>query len=342
MSHAIYIGRFRPFHNGHLSSITQAFSDLSLDKMTILVGSCNRHRSPKNPFVFEEVQTMILSSLPTELISKVEVKSLYDHSSNDVWATEVRDRTKGATHIVGFNKDESSFYLKLFPELKNYEPVPIALHGTPLSARDVRIHYFNGDLFRGSNVAVRLPQGTIQFLEEWRRTEHFEDIRAEHVSAVREEQKFANYPYEGHLNIACADNVVTCAGHVLLGVRKHNPGKGCYALPGGHKADNETFLTAALRELYEETNIKVPEKVLRGSIVDEKMFDDPTRSYPHTRITMAYHIDIALDNNNKLPRVTPADDLESVAWVPMSEVREHQHLMYDDHYQIVQHFTGIY
>ncbi|CAL9999989.1 cytidyltransferase [Vibrio phage D484] len=342
MSHAIYIGRFRPFHNGHLSSIIEAFNALNLDKMTVLIGSCNRHRSPKNPFVFEEVREMIQRSLPEAIANKVVIKSLYDHSNNDVWATEVREKARGATHIVGFDKDASSFYLKMFPELKSFEPTPTQIGDGVLSASFIRDLYFREVLLHKARATTILPTGTIEVLDEWTLTEAFADIQAEYNKANEEILKFADYPYKDHLNIACADNVVTCAGHVLLGVRKNNPGKGCLAIPGGHKSEHETFFDAALRELDEETNIKVPEKVLRGSLKAEKMFDDPTRSYPHTRITMAYHIDIETDANGKFPRIKAGDDLESVHWVPLSEVRELQHKMYDDHYQIIQHFTGIY
>jgi len=340
--HAIFIGRFRPFHNGHLYNVIDSFKQLNLEQMTILVGSCNRHRSVKNPFVFEEVKEMIQLSLPSDLVERVNIKPLYDHSNDDVWATEVREKANGATHIVGYNKDESSFYLKMFPELRVYEPKPTLIHGKILNASDVRKMYFSEVLLTNRAVLSILPRGTIQVLDEWVLTQEFNDMQAEFNKANEEIAKFADYPYKGHLNIACSDNVVTCAGHVLLGVRKHNPGKGCYALPGGHKAEDETFLTAALRELNEETNIKVPDKVLIGSIKGEKMFDNPTRSYPHTRITMAYHIDIDTDVNGKFPRIKAADDIESVHWVPLSKVRELQHLLYDDHYQIIQHFTGIY
>jgi 8-oxo-dGTP diphosphatase len=43
---------------------------------------------------------------------------------------------------------------------------------------------------------------------------------------------------------------------VLLIKRRNIPFKGMYALPGGFVEKNEGFEDAALRELYEETNIK--------------------------------------------------------------------------------------
>lgn len=336
--HAIYIGRFRPLHHGHYSAIIQAFTELELDKLTILVGSSNRHRSPKNPFTFDEVRIMIENSLP-EYADKIEVKPLFDHAKNCNWQADVRSKSVGATHIIGHNKDESSYYLNLFPELKQFECEPVYIGHVKLSATLIRELLFNDKLFDNPCAALT-PLGTYNFLKEWVKTEFFDEMLAETKSAEREVAKFVDYPYKDHLNIACADNVVTCAGHVLLTRRKFNPGKNCLAIPGGHKSEHETFLDAALRELHEETKIKLPENVLRGSIVGEKMFDDPRRSYPHTRITMAYHIDVKPNPNGSLPRVTAADDAVWAGWVSLHELNDLQSEMYDDHYQIIQHFVG--
>ncbi|AUR85903.1 hypothetical protein NVP1081O_168 [Vibrio phage 1.081.O._10N.286.52.C2] len=338
---AIFIGRFRPFHRGHLSAITQAFAELNLDRMTILVGSSNRHRSPKNPFNFDEVFEMMTASIPKELLNKIHFAPLSDHAKDDAWAAQVRERGNHATHIVGYDKDESSYYLKMFPEMKLFQPVPWSLHHTLVNATDVRNLYFDDYLFNCNGLINMLPQGTIDFLDKWRSTEHFDLMKAEYESSLREVEKLSVYPYKDHLNIACADNVVICAGHVLLVERKFSPGKGCLAIPGGHKSEHETFLTAAVRELQEETSIKVPEKALRGSVVGEKMFDDPKRSFPHTRISMAYHYDIKLNPDGTLPKVTAGDDAMSARWYTLSDVTAMQSNIYDDHYQIIQHFTGI-
>jgi len=44
---------------------------------------------------------------------------------------------------------------------------------------------------------------------------------------------------------------------VLLIQRKHEPCKGCWAFPGGFMNINETLEAAAMRELQEETGLKV-------------------------------------------------------------------------------------
>ncbi|QNJ54553.1 nicotinamide-nucleotide adenylyltransferase NadM family/ ADP-ribose pyrophosphatase [Vibrio phage vB_ValM_R10Z] len=341
MSHAIFIGRFRPFHNGHLSAITQAFESLNLDKMTILIGSSNRHRSVKNPFTFEEVRDMMGIALPDDIRGKVRFVPLGDYAKDDVWQSNVRFHAKGATHIVGYDKDESSYYLKLFPELKLFQPEPVTMYNKVISATDFRELYFSEVLLNHPVMSGLIPKQTMMFLDRWSKTENFAEMKAEYDKSVEEIGKFLDYPYKGHLNIACADSVVMCAGHVLLVERKFNPGKGCLALPGGHKHEKETFLTAAIRELQEETNIKVPEKVLRGSLKGEKMFDNPNRSYPHTRITMAYHFKVQPNPDNTFPKVKPADDAVSAKWYSLSEVMDMQERLYDDHLQIIQYFTGI-
>lgn len=340
MSNAIFIGRFRPFHIGHLSAILQAFEHCPIQSMTILIGSSNRHRSVRNPFTSDEVIEMINTSLPEHIKSRVSYAQIGDHSNDEVWQSEVRKCAENATHLVGYDKDESSYYLKLFPELKLYQPTPYSIGNRILNGTDFRKLYFEQELF-SSTYVQHLPSGTINFLDKWASTHTYDDMQQEYRSSIDELNKFKDYPYEGHLNIACADSVVVCAGHVLLVERKYSPGKGCLALPGGHKHEKETFLDAAIRELQEETCIKVPEKVLRGSVVEGSMFDNPNRSYPHTRITMGYCIHISPNPDNTFPRVRAADDALSAKWYALNEVRDMQQRMYDDHYQIIQYFTGI-
>lgn len=99
---------------------------------------------------------------------------------------------------------------------------------------------------------------------------------------------------------------------------------------------NETLEDGMIRELREETKIKVPDPVLRGSIVNVRTFDDPNRSTIGRVITQAFHI--KLTDRIELPKIKGSDDAEKAKWVPISDLRED--MMFDDHYHIIQYFIG--
>jgi bifunctional NMN adenylyltransferase/nudix hydrolase len=85
-----------------------------------------------------------------------------------------------------------------------------------------------------------------------------------------------------------------------------------------------------IRELREETGIKVPEPVLLGSITHNMVFDSIERSTRGRTITHAFRIDL---ESTELPKVKGADDAEKAKWVPVSEVKSE--LCYDDHFDIM-------
>jgi bifunctional NMN adenylyltransferase/nudix hydrolase len=91
-----------------------------------------------------------------------------------------------------------------------------------------------------------------------------------------------------------------------------------------------------LKELQEETRIKVPEAVLRGSIKSHREFDNPTRSLRGRVITHAYHI--ALDEKT-LPKVKGGSDALSAVWLPLGQIKRDQ--MFEDHFDIIETMVGV-
>jgi 8-oxo-dGTP diphosphatase len=72
--------------------------------------------------------------------------------------------------------------------------------------------------------------------------------------------------------------------HVLLIKRKNPPYRGCWAFPGGFIDENETTKECALRELEEETGIRLNEDNLRLLLVA----DDPKRDPRKRVISIVY------------------------------------------------------
>jgi bifunctional NMN adenylyltransferase/nudix hydrolase len=125
---------------------------------------------------------------------------------------------------------------------------------------------------------------------------------------------------------------------VLMIKRRAEPGKNLMALPGGYvnAQTDKSVMDAAIRELREETMIKVPEPVLRGSIVRSKVYDAVDRSPRGRIITHAFLIQLP---DGELPRVKGSDDAVKAKWIPISEVRSEE--CFEDHYEILNDLIGL-
>jgi bifunctional NMN adenylyltransferase/nudix hydrolase len=232
--------------------------------------------------------------------------------------------------LYGSNKDSTSFYLELFPAWKlSITPVEVQVDAT-----EIRELYFKGHQtahFLHDHPHVSL--GTIEAMKEFKFNP---DLQEEYEYYKKEGANFAGYPYPSCLNVSCGDSVVVVNGKVLMVRRKKVPGKGCIALPGGHKENNETYVDAAIRELIEEAQIGVSKDLLYDNIVGCQVFDDPNRSEgPLTRITVGVLIDLSsLFEGDAKPEVFANDDAMEVLWVDLEELYQMANV-YDDHAKIV-------
>ena len=130
--------------------------------------------------------------------------------------------------------------------------------------------------------------------------------------------------------------VVVQSGHILLIERRARPGRGLWALPGGFLDPGETLEDACLRELREETRLKVPAPVLCGSIRERRVFDAPHRPERGCAITRAYQIELA--PALELPKVKGGDDARNAFWLPLAQLEPER--LFEDHYLIIQAMLG--
>ena len=64
MTTGLFVGRFQPFHKGHLETVKFALK--SVDKLVIVVGSAQKSHEMRNPFTAGERIMMIKASLDAE------------------------------------------------------------------------------------------------------------------------------------------------------------------------------------------------------------------------------------------------------------------------------------
>lgn len=330
----VLIGRFQPFHNAHLEIIKRATA--LTDNLVIITGSANQPRTYKNPFTSTEREQMIKAATGG-LTLKIHIESNPDTIYNDqAWAVRIqsivsRYRILGTrTAIIGHKKDDSSFYLDMFPQWEYVDVEEIE----PLSAVNIRDLYFRRDANMNFIKAV-VPQTTFVYLDAFKDTPEYEQIIKEREFVENYKKQYASLPYPPIFSTA--DTVVIQSGHVLLIKRRAEPGKGLWAMPGGYVNANtdKSVEDAAIRELREETMIKVPAPVLRGNIVRSKVFDAIDRSPRGRIITHAFFIQLP---DGELPKVKGSDDAEKARWVPIADIKPEE--CFEDHYEILQHFLG--
>lgn len=340
----VFIGRFQPVHFGHLFIIRQALRRVRF--LTILVGSAEIPRSYFNPFSFDERKEMILSCLTEEERAHVLIQPLVDMTYNDgAWVTQVQERAAVAQRaffheqidpsriaLVGHQKDGSSFYLKMFPQ---WAEIGLPNHHD-ISATPIREFYFaKSALFKAfeEEIPNTVPPQVAEFMREFSFTADYANLVEEYEYVAKYKRQFEGLAYPPIFQTV--DAVVVQSGHILLVKRKSRPGKGLWALPGGFLNASERVQDAVYRELREETKIRVPEPVLRGSTVTSRLFDDVHRSARGRTLTHAFLIKLP---DGPLPKVKGADDAEKAKWVPLSEVT--RNAMFEDHYAIIAHLTA--
>jgi bifunctional NMN adenylyltransferase/nudix hydrolase len=169
-----------------------------------------------------------------------------------------------------------------------------------------------------------------QFLQKFMSTDSYKNILEEYKFVLDYKASWQSAPYPP--TFVTVDACVVQSGHVLLVRRGARPGKGQWAMPGGFINQNERINHAVLRELREETQLRVPEPVLRGSIVDQEVFDDPNRSSRGRTITHCFLI--KLRDDTALPKVKGSDDADKAKWIPISELRPED--FFEDHFHMLQ------
>lgn len=362
--YGVFIGRFQPLHNAHHSVILQALEEV--ETLIILIGSAKSTQDIKNPFSFEERAEMIAASLGEKvtytyglsgLTCEHKKKQIYfvpirDYFYNEnMWIAEVQrcigDITKGdpSVALYGSYKDSSSYYVNLFPQY-DFRP---ASTKSGLNATDIRNALFEQPLVttgwsdrKYSPWYMEVPSQVADWIKNKflhapdagnGLSERYLSLKAEYQFIKDYKATWANTPHP--VTFVTTDAVVIKSGHVLLIERKMEPGKGLKALPGGFLAKDKTIEDSMLKELKEETRIKVDKLELRRSIVDQRVFDYPGRDARGRTITHAYAIDLG---SGELPEVRGADDAKKALWVPLIDAIQNEKSFYSDHWHIIYYF----
>ena len=83
----LYIGRFQPFHFGHLDAIKFALSQV--ENLWIGIGSSNKSNEKRNPFTADERKEMIISSLDDVTKKRIQIYYIPDVDDHEKWTYHI-------------------------------------------------------------------------------------------------------------------------------------------------------------------------------------------------------------------------------------------------------------
>lgn len=169
----VYIGRFQPFHLAHMQTIKIALQQSQY--VILALGSAQNERNTKNPFLASEREQMILSNFSEADQKRIKFVHVIDVYNDTKWVELVKSLVNAIVletdkiGLIGHFKDDSSYYLKLFPE---WQMVELDSLVGSISATPLREAYYRGEVYQ-----VEFPLGTAEFLEKFQKTEIYQQLK---------------------------------------------------------------------------------------------------------------------------------------------------------------------
>lgn len=153
----LYVGRFQPFHLGHLGAIRDILEEV--EELVIVIGSAQYSHNLNNPFTAGERLTMIRKALEEAKIdcSRVWIVPVPDVHLHMMWVSAV----EGYTPKFDVVYSNESLTKRLFMEA-GYEVKPIRFHERKLySSTEVRER-----MLRDESWEKLVPKSVAAFIRE--------------------------------------------------------------------------------------------------------------------------------------------------------------------------------
>jgi nicotinamide-nucleotide adenylyltransferase len=153
MKTALFIGRFQPFHNAHLSDIKLALKECS--KVIIAIGSSALSGTKDNPFSYDERKKMIKNVLEEHKIMDYDIVAVPDINDDSRWVEHVKKVVPSFDIVYTGNENT----LKLFKE-KEFSVKKISLIAG-INATEIRKR-----ILHGGNWKELVPKEVSEYIEK--------------------------------------------------------------------------------------------------------------------------------------------------------------------------------
>ena len=161
----LLIGRFQPFHLGHLDAVLFGLS--RTENLFIGIGSSNKSNENRNPFSAKERREMIISSIEPSMAEQIKIFDIPDVGDHEKWAFEI-DKIVPKYDVV-FTNDE--FTQTLF-EKREMNVIPVVLKDREkFSGTNIR-----NLIIEDKNWRDLVPQGTRNVLDSINAKERLKNL----------------------------------------------------------------------------------------------------------------------------------------------------------------------
>jgi nicotinamide-nucleotide adenylyltransferase len=161
----LLVGRFQPFHLGHLDAVLFGLS--RTENLFIGVGSSNKFNEKKNPFSAEERKEMIISSIESSMLGRVKIFEIPDVDNHDKWTFEI-DQIVPKYDVV-FTNDE---FTKTLFKKRQINVIPVVLkEREKFSGTNIRQLIIDD-----KNWQDLVPQGTRKVLDKLNTKERLKNL----------------------------------------------------------------------------------------------------------------------------------------------------------------------
>jgi nicotinamide-nucleotide adenylyltransferase len=114
---ALLIGRFQPFHNGHMEMIRKVMAEC--DHVVIGIGSAQYSHTEKDPFTAGERYFMIAEALRSEGYSGFYIVPIEDLNRYSVWVSQVESMCPPFQVVYSNNPYTRRLFLEAGYEVRN-------------------------------------------------------------------------------------------------------------------------------------------------------------------------------------------------------------------------------
>lgn len=299
---ALFVGRFQPFHLGHLSVVKQIENDADVGKILIGIGSSQEANTEINPFSYSERAQMIANTLRNNLQKPFAIFGIPDVYNDEKWQKLMDIFCPEKFSVVYTGNDWVKRILG-----KNDIKIRIPNYEHLTCGTEVR------ELMKiGNEWQDLVPEEVIKSIKDIRGVERITGRFAQRLSPAVTADIIINYRDQG----------------VVLIQRKEkagDPNSLKWAVPGGHiDYGKETVEGAAIRETKEETNLDV------SITLDDqfRQYSDPDRDPRGHYVTMVYHTRV---DNGELKAGDDAVDIRVFPWdqIPNDLAFDHNRFLQD-------------